>query len=70
MIADAAPQDEQLVKDLGADAVLPRGNTVPELVRKEVPGGVNGLVDTAGIAPTALRAVRDGGRVASSLRAS
>lgn len=69
VIADAAPQDEQTVRDLGADVVLPRGDTFPELVRKEVPEGVDGLVDTAGIAPAAIRAVRDGGRVASSVRA-
>ncbi|MFC9454187.1 zinc-binding alcohol dehydrogenase family protein [Streptomyces sp. NPDC056983] len=69
VIADAAPKDEQLVKDLGADVVLPRGDVFPELVRKKAPEGVDGLVDTAGIAPTAMRAVRDGGRVASSVRA-
>jgi hypothetical protein len=67
VIADAAPKDEQLVKDLGADTVLPRGTEFPELVREVVPDGVDGLVDTAGIAGLAVRAVRDGGRVASSV---
>ncbi|MER6425989.1 NADP-dependent oxidoreductase [Streptomyces sp. NPDC001137] len=67
VIADAAAKDEQLVKELGADVVLPRGAEFPDLVRKEVPEGVDGLVDTAGIAAQALRAVRDGGRVASSV---
>ncbi|WP_306313037.1 NADP-dependent oxidoreductase [Streptomyces hydrogenans] len=70
VIADAAPKDEQLVKDLGADVVLPRGSEFPDLVRREVPGGVDGLIDTAGIAGQALRAVRDGGRAASSSMAS
>lgn len=55
------------MKELGADLVLPRGTAFPELVRKEIPGGVDGLVDTAGIAGLAIRAVRDGGRVASSV---
>ncbi|MFE6621084.1 NADP-dependent oxidoreductase [Streptomyces sp. NPDC057740] len=67
VIADAAPQDEPLVKELGADVVLPRGAEFPELVRQEIPEGVDGLVDTAGISGTAVRAVRDGGRVASSV---
>lgn len=66
VIADAAPKDERLVKDLGADVVLPRGAEFSDLVRQEVPGGVDGLIDTAGIAGQALRAVRDGGRAASS----
>ncbi|MFJ9705753.1 NADP-dependent oxidoreductase [Streptomyces sp. NPDC101234] len=70
VIADAAPQDEQLVKDLGADIVLPRGAEFPELVRKEVPDGADGLIDTAGIAAQALRAVRDGGRAAASALSS
>ncbi|MDC2956717.1 NADP-dependent oxidoreductase [Streptomyces gilvifuscus] len=67
VIADAAPKDEQLVKDLGADVVLPRGSEFPELVCKEVPAGVDGLVDTAGVAGLTIGAVRDGGRVASSV---
>ncbi|MHB9857552.1 NADP-dependent oxidoreductase [Streptomyces sp. YIM S03343] len=67
VIADAALKDARLVTDLGADVVLPRGTDFPELVRKEVPDGVDGLVDTAGIADTACRAVRDNGRIASSV---
>ncbi|MFF4259693.1 zinc-binding dehydrogenase [Streptomyces sp. NPDC001663] len=67
VIADAAPKDERLVRELGADVVLLRGAGFPELVRKEIPDGVDGLVDTAGIAALAIRAVRDGGRVATSV---
>ncbi|MEU7747582.1 NADP-dependent oxidoreductase [Nonomuraea sp. NPDC049158] len=66
VIADAAPKDERLVKDLGADVVLPRGDGFPEPVRARVPGGVDGLVDTAGLVASAIRAVRDSGRVVSS----
>lgn len=36
-------------------------------MRKEIPDGVDGLVDTAGIAALAIRAVRDGGHVATSV---
>lgn len=67
VIADAAAQDEELVRALGADVVLPRGSDFPELVRKEAPDGIDGLVDTAGVAGLAVRAVRDGGRVATSV---
>ncbi|NUS29867.1 MAG: NADP-dependent oxidoreductase [Streptomyces sp.] len=67
VIADAAPQDEALVRQLGADVVLPRGDAFPALVRREVRDGVEGLVDTAGVAGPTLRAVRDGGRAASSV---
>ncbi|MCG7202285.1 quinone oxidoreductase family protein [Streptomyces arenae] len=70
VIADAAPKDEQLVKDLGADVVLPRGAEFQELVRKEAPDGVDGLIDTAGIAEQAIRAVRNGGRAVSSVRSA
>ncbi|MFI7501809.1 NADP-dependent oxidoreductase [Streptomyces sp. NPDC049687] len=67
VIVDAAPKDEQLMKELGADVVLPRGAEFPNLAREEVPEGVDGFVDTAGIAAQAVRAVRDGGRMASSV---
>lgn len=67
VIADAAPKDERLVRGLGADVVRARGSEFPELVRKEVSDGVDGLVDTAGIADLAIRAVRDGGRLVTSV---
>jgi NADPH:quinone reductase-like Zn-dependent oxidoreductase len=66
VIADADPKDVQLVRDLGADVVLPRGGDFANLVRKEASGGVDGLVDTAGITQSAARAVRDGGRMVTS----
>ncbi|MFJ3804316.1 NADP-dependent oxidoreductase [Streptomyces sp. NPDC090088] len=68
VIADAAPKDQQLVKDLGADIVVARGTDFAELVRKEAPNGVDGLIDTAGIAELVSHAVRDNGRIASSVR--
>jgi NADPH:quinone reductase len=65
VIADAAPADEQLVRDLGADVVLPRGDDYPERVRAAVPGGADGLIDAALLDELALPAVRDGGRIAT-----
>jgi NADPH:quinone reductase-like Zn-dependent oxidoreductase len=65
VIADAAPRDEALVKDLGADVVLPRGKDYPQRIRAAVPDGVDGLVDAALFDRLALPAVRDGGRIAT-----
>lgn len=66
VVADAALRDMQLVKELGADLVLPRGADFADMLRKEVQDGVDGLIDTAGIAPSVARAVRDGGRIVTS----
>jgi NADPH:quinone reductase-like Zn-dependent oxidoreductase len=66
VIADAAPSDAELVKALGADVVVPRGEQFALRVRQEVPEGVDGLVDTAGIARSIASVVRDGGRVVAS----
>jgi len=66
VIADAAPADVELVTALGADAVFPRGQPFVEQAREHVPGGVDGLVDTAGVAASVAGAVRDGGRIVTS----
>lgn len=65
IIADAAPADEQLVRDLGADIVLARGDDYPARVREAVAGGVDGLIDAALLDGLAIPAVRDGGRIAT-----
>ncbi len=65
VIADASPADEQLVKDLGADIVVPRGNDIAEQIRKVAPDGVDGLADGAVQNELAVGAVRDGGSFAS-----
>ena len=66
VIADAAPKNVELVRELGADVVLPRGADFAELVRKQAPDGADGLVDTAGIDQAVAHAVRDGGRIVTS----
>ncbi|MER6959860.1 NADP-dependent oxidoreductase [Streptomyces sp. NPDC000618] len=65
VVADAAEQDEALVKELGADVVLRRGAEYPDRIRAEIPDGVDGFVDGAGLGGLAARAVADGGRVVS-----
>ena len=65
VVADAAPNDEALLRDLGADDVVPRGDDFADHVRAIVPGGADGLVDAALLDARAVRAVRDGGGVAT-----
>lgn len=65
VIADAAPADEALVKGLGADIVVPRGDDIAEQIRKVAPDGVDGLADGSFQSERAVGAVRDGGAFAS-----
>ena len=65
VIADASPADEQLVRDLGADIVAPRGDDIAAQIRRVAPDGVDGLADGAFLSQLAIGAVRDGGAFAS-----
>ncbi len=65
VVADAAPADEDLVRELGADVVLPRGEGFATAVRERYPDGVDGLADGSVQDAEVLPAVRDGGAVAT-----
>jgi NADPH2:quinone reductase len=65
VVADASEADEQLVRELGADVVVRRGDDVAERIRREFPDGVDGLADGAVQDALVLPAVRDGGAVAT-----
>jgi NADPH2:quinone reductase len=65
VIADASEADEQLVRDLGADVVVRRGDDVASRIRAEVPGGVDAVADGAIQNTLVLAAIRDGGAVAA-----
>ncbi|HEY2562663.1 MAG TPA: NADP-dependent oxidoreductase [Acidimicrobiales bacterium] len=65
VVADASPDDEQLVKELGADIVVARGPEFTQRVREAVPEGADGLIDGAVLDQLVAPAVRDGGRVAT-----
>jgi len=65
VVADAKPDDAELVRSFGADVVLERGDGFPAAVREAVPDGVDGLVDAAVTDDAMLGAVRDGGVVAT-----
>lgn len=64
VIADTSPSDEQLVRSLGADFVLERGDMFASLVRSMVPEGVPGLADGAVLNGRALPAIANGGGLA------
>ena len=63
VVADASPADEDLVRSLGADEIVPRGDDFAARVRAVVPAGVHGLVDAALLDGLAVGAVRDAGRI-------
>lgn len=56
-----ASADDELVQRLGAWATVPRGVEAVAATRAVVPEGVDGAVDAAGIGPSLIGAVRDGG---------
>jgi len=65
VVADASEADEQLVRELGADVVVRRGDDVAARIRAHYADGVDGLADGAVQDALVLPAVRDGGAVAT-----
>jgi len=65
VVADASEADEQLVRDLGADVVVRRGDDVADRIRERYPDGVDGLADGSVQDAAVLPAVKDGGAVAT-----
>jgi NADPH:quinone reductase len=63
VVADASAADEDLVRRLGADVVVPRGPDVAARMRQVAPDGVDALLDAAVLGAPVLAAVRDGGQV-------
>jgi NADPH:quinone reductase len=61
VIADASEADEALVKSLGADIVVRRGDDVAARIREHFPDGVDGLADGSVQNEAVISAVRDGG---------
>jgi NADPH:quinone reductase len=63
VIADAKPEDEELVRSFGADLVVPRGDAFADAVREAAPDGVDAVFDTALLGRDAFGALRDGGQL-------
>jgi NADPH:quinone reductase-like Zn-dependent oxidoreductase len=61
VLADAAPRDGQLVKELGAEWIVPRGDDFARHIRTLEPAGVPGLADGAVLDERVVPAIADGG---------
>jgi NADPH2:quinone reductase len=61
VIADAKPEDEESVREAGADVVVPRGEGYVESVLDAAPEGADGIFDTALLHDTVFGALKDGG---------
>jgi NADPH:quinone reductase len=65
VVADASETDEPLVRELGADIVVRRGDDVAARIRERFPDGVDGLADGAVLNEAVMPAVKDGGAMAT-----
>lgn len=65
VIADSSEADEELVAALGADVIVRRGDDVADRFLTQCPGGVDAIADGSLQAPLLLRAIRDGGAIAT-----
>jgi NADPH:quinone reductase-like Zn-dependent oxidoreductase len=63
VIAVAAEDDADLLRSLGAQALVPRGPDIAERVRKELGGPVDAVADAALLHERIAPAVRDGGQI-------
>ena len=63
VIADAKPEDEELVRSFGADVVVPRGQGFTDAVLEVAPDGADAVYDTALLRRAAFPAIRDGGQI-------
>ncbi len=61
VLADAGPADEEFVRGLGADVMLPRGDGLAAAVRDAAPSGVDAVFDTALLGRRLFPAIRGGG---------
>ncbi len=61
VIADASPQDEELVRGLGVYEIVPRGDAVAVAIRELVPEGVDALADGSLQGAQVISAIKDGG---------
>ncbi|MCW2622791.1 MAG: putative zinc-binding oxidoreductase [Frankiales bacterium] len=64
VLADASEADEALVRSLGADEVVRRGDDVADRFLALAPGGVDAVADGALLHELVLPAIKDGGAIA------
>ncbi|KDN77604.1 hypothetical protein DF19_08375 [Streptomyces olindensis] len=72
VLAPGLPEDEQYLRGLGVNEVLPRGDDAFAAVRKHRPGGVDALLDAVTVYEITPFAdvVRGGGRIAATTEAA
>ena len=63
VIADTSPDDEELIRGLGADWMVPRGQDVAASIRQILPAGVRLLVDGSLQRSEVLPAIAEGGTI-------
>ena len=68
VLADARPEDEDLVRGFGAHEVIARSGDPGAAFRAVAPDGVDGLIDAAVIDSDALAPIRDHGALATVRR--
>ncbi len=68
VVADAKPEDEDLVRGFGAHDTVPRSRDIAASFRTAIPGGTDGLIDAAVVDALALGAIKDGGALATLRR--
>jgi NADPH:quinone reductase-like Zn-dependent oxidoreductase len=61
VIADSPSGNEVLVRALGAESIVPRGDDIARSIRAAVPEGVDGLIDASNQQAQVLGAIADGG---------
>jgi len=61
VIADAKPEESDLVRSYGADFVVERGDGFTEAIRRQFPDGADALIDTAVLVTKTFPAIRDRG---------
>jgi NADPH2:quinone reductase len=69
VIAPAFPEDEEYLRELGVDEVIPRAADLESTVRKQHTEGVDAILDLVSFAPDASL-LKAGGRLASPLGAA
>ena len=65
VVTNAMPSDEELVRSLGADVVVETTGDIGTEIRRELPDGVPGVIDGAGLNEAILPAIADGGSLAT-----
>ena len=65
VIADSNESDIELLRELGADHIIPRGENFAKKIKEVFPNGVDGIADGALLNEKAIDAVKDNGSFTS-----